>query len=48
MNNNSRKKNRLFLGLLLLSLIFAPLRVEAAGFRLLYSNDNMGELDGCG
>ncbi|MDD2462676.1 MAG: hypothetical protein PHI97_01640 [Desulfobulbus sp.] len=48
MNSKTKKNSPLFLGFLLLSLLVAPLRVEAAGFRLLYSNDNMGELDGCG
>jgi len=48
MNNTTKNKNLLFLGLLVLSLLVAPLRVEAAEFRLIYNNDNMGELDGCG
>ncbi len=26
----------------------AATRTDAAGFRLVYTNDNLGELDGCG
>lgn len=48
MNNRSRKNNPLVLGLLLLGLLLSPLQAEAANLRLLYGNDNMGELDGCG
>jgi len=41
------KLNALFL-LLPLLVLFARAEVEAAGFRLIYNNDNLGELDGCG
>lgn len=52
MNNRSKINNPLILGLLLLlpllGLLLSPLQAEAADLRLLYNNDNMGELDGCG
>jgi len=45
----TRNKRPLLLLLLLpLLALFAGSGVEAAGFRLIYSNDNLGELDGCG
>jgi len=50
--NNRRGKNRLIHLLALLALpilaTFAGRTVEAAAFRLIYSNDNLGELAGCG
>jgi hypothetical protein len=50
--NNRRGKNRLIHLLALLALpmlmTFAGRTVEAAGLRLIYSNDNLGELAGCG
>jgi hypothetical protein len=43
------KNNPLLLACLaLLFLLLSCAFAEAAAFRLLYSNDNMGELDGCG
>jgi len=41
------KPTPLLLVLLLLALL-ASTGAEAAGFRLIYANDNLGELDGCG
>lgn len=41
------KPTPLLLVLLLLALL-AGTGAEAAGFRLIYANDNLGELDGCG
>jgi len=43
--NNLNRLARLFFSLLI---ILTAGQVEAGGFRLLYSNDNLGELDGCG
>ena len=48
MNNHPRKNNRSFLLLALLALCLAVTPVTAAPLRLIYGNDNMGELDGCG
>lgn len=51
MNNKPRKnKHQQLLILLLLSLLVAcaGTTVHATGFRLIYANDNLGELDGCG
>lgn len=48
MNKQPKKNKRLFFSLLILSLLLSSIRAEAASFRLLYNNDNMGELDGCG
>ena len=50
--NNTRGKNKLvqLLAFLILPLLItcAAKTIEAAGLRLIYSNDNLGELDGCG
>lgn len=50
--NNKHKKNKRVQLLTLLALVimatFAGKTVEAAGLRLIYANDNLGELDGCG
>ena len=50
--NNKNGKSKLVLLLTLLALVclapFAGKTAEAAGLRLIYSNDNLGELDGCG
>ena len=45
-----RPKNNpsLLAGLALLFVLLSCSFADAAAFRLLYSNDNMGELDGCG
>ena len=48
MNNTSQKNKPLLLGILLFSLLLAPFRGETASFRLVYNNDNRGELEGCG
>ena len=51
MNNRHGKNKRLQLLPLLALLILASLAgtaVHATGLRLIYSNDNLGELDGCG
>jgi len=50
MNRRHLKNRRTPLLLLLFPLLalLAWTEVEAAGFRLIYSNDNLGELDGCG
>lgn len=45
----TRNKSTSLLLLALLSLaLLAGTGAEAAGFRLIYANDNLGELDGCG
>lgn len=31
-----------------LMVLLVASRAETAGFRLIYTNDNLGELDGCG
>ena len=50
--NNKTGKNKLAPLLLLLALAilatFAGKTANAAGLRLIYANDNLGELDGCG
>ena len=47
--NNRPRKNRLILLLTLLLLASLAARpATAAALRLLYGNDNLGELDGCG
>ena len=50
--NNINGKNKL---ILLLALLILPILMfgagrtaEATGLRLIYANDNLGELDGCG
>lgn len=48
---NNRRKNRLLLLLLLLLPLLTSLGARpatAAALRLIYGNDNLGELDGCG
>ena len=51
MNNKTRNKSLLPL-LILLTLpilaAFAATTTAAAGLRLIFANDNLGELDGCG
>ncbi len=51
MNNRHGRNKRLSL-LFLLALPFLALSIgtvaKAASFRLLYANDNLGELNGCG
>jgi hypothetical protein len=37
-----------FLLILPILVLLAGSAAEAAGFRLIYANDNLGELDGCG
>jgi len=50
--NNTHPKNKSLPLLTLLALlvlaIFAGTTAQATGLRLLYANDNLGELDGCG
>lgn len=50
--NNKHGKNKLIQLLTLLALVclapFAGKTADAAALRLIYSNDNLGELDGCG
>ena len=50
--NNKHRKNKPVQLLLLLALsiltIFSANTADAAGLRLIYANDNLGELDGCG
>ena len=50
--NNKRGKNKRVQLLLLLALTilvtFAGKTADAARLRLIYANDNLGELDGCG
>ena len=51
MNNNNGKNKRIQLLILLalaILMTFAAKTVDAAGLRLIYANDNLGELDGCG
>ncbi len=53
MNNTHGKNKRVHLLPLLALVILVTLAsgtvvTEAAGLRLIYSNDNLGELDGCG
>ena len=48
MINHPRKNNRLFHLLALLALCLVATPATAAPLRLIYGNDNMGELDGCG
>jgi hypothetical protein len=51
MNKNHEKNKRVQLLLLLALAILVPFAantVDAAGLRLIYANDNLGELDGCG
>ncbi len=51
MNNKHGKNKRIqLLALLALAILatFATKTVDAAGLRLIYTNDNLGELDGCG
>lgn len=43
-----RCRPRLLLLLTAIFLLLTPLRVQAAEFVLLYSNDNHGEIDPCG
>lgn len=51
-NHSTYERNKLVLILLLLMLPLlgttAGRTAEAAGLRLIYSNDNLGELAGCG
>lgn len=49
-NKNGKNKQVLLLALLALAILasFAAQTVDAAGLRLIYANDNLGELDGCG
>jgi hypothetical protein len=50
--NNRHGRNKRFAFLLILTLPLLALSfgtaAKAASFRLLYANDNLGELDGCG
>lgn len=50
--NNKHGKNRLPQLLIVIALAilatFAGKTANAAGLRLIYTNDNLGELDGCG
>ena len=49
--NNKHGKNRLQLLIVIALAIlttFAGETANAAGLRLIYTNDNLGELDGCG
>jgi hypothetical protein len=50
--NNKREKNRPAQLLIVIALVilttFAGETANAAGLRLIYTNDNLGELDGCG
>jgi hypothetical protein len=50
MHRKQPKNKQPLLLLLLLSLLILLTGIEAngAGFRLIYNNDNLGELDGCG
>ena len=52
MNNKHERNKPVQLLMLLLALAILTTLVgtttEAAGLRLLYANDNLGELDGCG
>jgi hypothetical protein len=51
MNNKHGKNNRVQLLILITLAIlvtFAVKTADAAGLRLIYANDNLGELDGCG
>ena len=51
MNNEHRRNKRVLLLLILALAIlttFAGKTADAAGLRLIYANDNLGELDGCG
>ncbi len=48
MNSTLKKNKVVFASLLLLSLLASPHQMQAENLRLLYNNDNMGELDGCG
>lgn len=48
MINHPRKSNRSCHLLLLLALCLAVTQATAAPLRLVFGNDNMGELDGCG
>ncbi len=44
----SRLKQLPFLLMLPILVLLAGATANAAGFRLIYANDNLGELDGCG
>jgi hypothetical protein len=44
----SRPRLHPFLLILPILLLLAAATANAAGFRLIYANDNLGELDGCG
>lgn len=47
--NKHLRKNRSLLGIFAaLAFCLAASQASAAPLRLIYSNDNMGELDGCG
>lgn len=44
--NKARILTFLLTAAILVALVVS--RAESAGFRLVYANDNLGELDGCG
>ena len=44
----SRPRLQPFLLILPILLLLAGATANAAGFRIIYTNDNLGELDGCG
>lgn len=44
----NRTKFLAFLLIVPILALFAGGSADAAGFRLIYANDNLGELDGCG
>ena len=47
--SNHPRKNRSFFHLLAVFALYCTVTTAAAApLRLVYSNDNMGELDGCG
>nr|WP_321465045.1 hypothetical protein [uncultured Desulfobulbus sp.] len=48
MKSTSKRHKIILTSLLLLSLLASPHQMQAENLRLLYNNDNMGELDGCG